>query len=390
MLSKVRGIMKVETSSYEAGTGWVSQRADGPLADVGLVLYFASREVLADEAPIAALAERYPGAALVGCSTGGEIVGREASEGGAVAMAIHLRQSTIEIARRTIESSAESERVGRELGESLAREDLRLVFVLSDGMRVNGSELVRGLRAKLPAKVVVSGGLAGDGARFEKTFVGVGARPEPGLVVAIGFYGESLRIGTGSVGGWEAFGLQRTVTKSEGNVLRELDGEPALDLYKRYLGAEVERLPGSALLFPLALRREGGKGVEVVRTVLTIDEAAKTMTFAGDVPEGSAARLMRASMLDLVDGAERAADAAKAIHGEAEGESLALLVSCIGRRLLMGQRSSDEVEVVADALGEGVAVAGFYSYGELSPHPDTGVCELHNQTMTITTVSEAA
>lgn len=382
--------MKVETSSYEASTGWVSQRADGPLSEVGLVLYFASREVIADEAPIVALAQRYPGAALVGCSTGGEIVGREVSEGGAVAMAVHLREATVEIAQRPIASSSESERVGRELGESLCRDDLRLVFVLSDGMRVNGSELVRGLRDKLPVSVVVSGGLAGDGARFEKTFVGVGSRPESGLVVAIGFYGASLRVGTGSVGGWEAFGLQRTVTKAEGNVLRELDGEPALDLYKRYLGSEVERLPGSALLFPLALRREGGKGVEVVRTVLSIDEANKTMTFAGDIPEGSAARLMRASMLDLVDGAERAADAAKSLQGSPEGESLALLVSCIGRRLLMGQRSSDEVEVVADALGEKVSLAGFYSYGELSPHPETGVCELHNQTMTITTVSEAA
>jgi hypothetical protein len=85
-----------------------------------------------------------------------------------------------------------------------------------------------------------------------------------------------------------------------------------------------------------------------------------------------------------VDGAGRAAESAAAVSGPCLG----LLVSCIGRKLLMGQRIAEEVEIVADVLGAGASLMGFYSYGEISPHGFTGKCELHNQTMTITTISE--
>ena len=381
--------MKIETTTYTPETGWTTGRGTPTPERATLVLYFGAPGSIAAGA-LSKLATTYPDATLVGCTTGGEIAGRETLDDSIVATAIELRSATYEIAQRTVADASDSERVGRELGSALASPGLRMLFVLSDGTRVNGSDLVRGLRGAVTRDVIISGGLAGDGARFAETRVGVGTQPAPGNVVAIGFYGDSLRIGNGSVGGWEAFGPERTITRSVGNVLYELDGLPALDLYKRYLGPEAEGLPGSALLYPLSLRRNGGADVELVRTIVGVSEEERTMTFAGDVPVGGIARLMRGSLARLVDGAEKAAEDANAQHGPTAGPGLALLVSCIGRKLLMGQRASDEIEAVCDTLGEGFHVTGFYSYGELSPHADTGACELHNQTMTITTMSEAA
>jgi hypothetical protein len=182
------------------------------------------------------------------------------------------------------------------------------------------------------------------------------------------------------------------VTRSEGNVLFELDGKPALDLYERYLGDEADGLPGTALLYPLKIWQNDRPDTDLVRTVLAIDREARSMTFAGDIPQGWAAQLMRGNHERLVAGAEQAATLAMAglAAPAGDGDSLALLVSCVGRRLLMGQRTADEVDAVQRRLGPQVRCIGFYSYGELAPRASTGVCELHNQTMTVTVLTEAA
>jgi hypothetical protein len=374
--------VNIQTRHWQDGA-WTS--SDTALAEAELVLYFGALSSLADGARFEELREFYPKARLVGCSTGGEIYSDEASDEGTVAAAVQFeRDSSVRIALRGVEGNGDSESTGLALGAELGDPALRCVFVLSDGTKVNGSALIRGLRSALGDGVVITGGLAGDGARFATTLVGMDAQPAPGNVVAVGFYGEAIQVGHGSVGGWEAFGPQRVITRSRDNVLYELDGEPALALYKKYLGDDAARLPGSALHFPLSIRRSGHGEGELVRTVLSVDESAQSMTFAGDMPEGAAVQLMRGSMARLVAGAGDAAQQAKL---EPE-RSLAILVSCIGRKLLMGQRASDEVEEVARVLGTETAMLGFYSYGEFSPHSATGLCELHNQTMTVTTLSE--
>jgi hypothetical protein len=209
-------------------------------------------------------------------------------------------------------------------------------------------------------------------------------------VAAVGFYGRHIRIGHGSAGGWDVFGPRRKVTRSKGNLLFELDGEPALDLYERYLGEDAKGLPGTALLFPLQIYDPNRPDHVVVRTILAVDRQARSMTFAGDVPQGWMAQLMRGNFERLAAGSAEAARQACAEIRDGNGEGVALLVSCIGRRLLMGQRIADEVEAAGVELDAGMSRLGFYSYGEISPHAVSGVCELHNQTMTVTTLREAA
>jgi hypothetical protein len=375
--------MWIEQRLWTAESGWTVTGTRGGQAS--LVLYFAAPGTLAAETILSDLRAVYGDAPIVGCTTGGEILGAEVIDDSVVVSAMGFAQASVRVAARDLADVSQSQETGAALAKELAAPDLRAIFILSDGTKVNGDSLVAGCMGATASDVVVTGGLAGDGARFQATAVGCNDSMRAGRVAAVGFYGESLSIGHGSFGGWDEFGPPRTITRSSANILYELDGEPALDLYKRYLGEEAQGLPGSALLFPLSIRpADDASGSEVVRTIVGIDEDSKSMIFAGDVPTGHLARLMRGNFDNLVDGAGRAAEVAAAVAGPCLG----ILVSCIGRKLLMGQRIAEEVEIVADVLGKNASLIGFYSYGEISPHGFTGKCELHNQTMTITTISE--
>jgi hypothetical protein len=100
---------------------------------------------------------------------------------------------------------------------------------------------------------------------------------------------------------------------------------------------------------------------------------------------------MRGNFDRLAAGAAMAArQAADGVGPGRTGDQIAILVSCIGRRLLMGQHTADELEAASGESGLQVPQLGFYSYGEISPHRVSGVCELHNQTMTVTTIAEVA
>ena len=379
--------MRSEQRVKRAGEWSVPQPA--PLqGDAQLVLYFGSRDALADRALYDEIKALYPEGHLLGCSTAGEIAGHEVLDDSVVATAIHFESTTLRFSQCDVADAAESEAVGRRLGTELSQPALAHVLVFSDGLRVNGAALARGLNAVLPPGVVATGGLVGDGARFEKTLIGLDAPPDAGRVVAIGLYGDRLKVGFGSVGGWDPFGPARLITRSRDNVLYELDGQPALDLYKKYLGDKADGLPSTGLLFPLSVKLRESEDLEVVRTLLAVSEEDQSMTFAGDVPEGCQTRLMRANFDHIVDGAASAATASHERLSDG-GAQLALLISCIGRKIVLRERIDEEVEAVADILGDDVQFAGFYSYGELCPTAaDEGQCLLHNQTMTITTFAE--
>jgi hypothetical protein len=356
------------------------------LTNAQLVLVFGRRSDLADQAWREETQKRWPDAEIVGCSTAGQIAGTSVFDEGAVATAIHFEHTRIALA--TVETSAaESANAGKQLASELNKPGLAHVLVFSEGLAINGDALVRGLSNGLPSHVTVTGGLSADGEAFRETLVLARGEICRHAVVGVGLYGDSLRVGYGSLGGWDPFGPERLITRSEGNVLYELDGQSALSLYKRYLGEQSAGLPATALLFPLSLRGpEGGQG-GVVRTVLAIDEESGSMTFAGDVPQGFYARLMKANFDRLVDGAMGAARSSQGGLGAPPAE-LAILISCVGRKMVLGQRVEEELDGVRDVLGCGPALAGFYSYGEISPVAPQAGCALHNQTMTITTLGE--
>jgi len=380
--------MRVGQLSWREGVGWRADRADADKAD--LVLYFGTRAALGCGARYRELKAMFPGAHIFGCSTGGQIRNNDVTDDEVVAVALSFARTRLKLACAPAADATVSRAAGEAIGRALDADDLAGVFVLSDGLNVNGSALVAGIAATVRDGVSITGGLAGDGAQFAETLVGGDGAPCKHNVAAVGFYGTAVRIGHGSAGGWDEFGPRRKITRSQGNVLYELDGEPALDLYKRYLGEEADGLPGTALLFPLRIRDpQRPEESDLVRTVLAVDHEARSMTFAGDMPQGWVSQLMRGNFDRLAAGA---ADAARQAAGAMrDGEpGVAILVSCIGRRLLMGQHALDEVTAAGGEFAPQLPRLGFYSYGEISPHNRSGICQLHNQTMTVTAIAEAA
>lgn len=324
---------------------------------------------------------------IVGCSTAGEISGDGVSDDSFSIVAMHFDATEVKTAEAELKSPGASHAAGQAIGKKLNAPNLSSIFVLSPGLNVNGSEFAKGISDAVGKDVVITGGLAGDGTTFASTFTLLNGKVHPDHAVAFGLYGDKVTVKSGSRGGWKPFGPIRRVTKAEANVLYEIDGKPALKLYKEYLGDKAAELPAAGLLYPFALlREEDRQETGLIRTILAIDEEKESLTLAGDMPQGGLVRLMHADTDSLVEGAREAAEEAH-IKGRT-GSSATLLVSCVGRKIIMGSDVDEEVEAVIGAIGENSAFAGFYSYGEICPFSETGFSELHNQTMTITHISE--
>ena len=381
--------MKIQQQHY-LHNSWQQQMVseDFDAGKCQLVLIFGASAVISSPVFFKKIRDSYPYAAILLSSTSGEIMGDSVYDDSAVLTAIQFDKTTVRSTKTNIKLHNNSYDTGKHLMKQLQAADLSNVFIISDGTHINGSELVSGFNENNERRIPVTGGLAGDAARFQQTLVGLNEVPTDGNVVAIGFYGDCLRVGHASFGGWDEFGRERSITRSNKNVLYEIDGRSALDLYKEYLGPYVDELPGSALLFPLSMRVNDADE-NVVRTILSIDEKEKSMTFAGNLPEGSKVRLMKANFDNLIDGSSTAAQNSFESLSEQKPE-LAILISCVGRKLILQERVDEEVQAAKDIFGDQTAITGFYSYGEISPFNPTGSsCELHNQTMTITTFSES-
>lgn len=383
--------MKVVRFSYTDRNSWSSFPDFSSLDSKNtLVLAFCSPMFRDNVEPLNELKSWFPNSVIAGCSTSGEIHGTHIHDLSISVSVLKFENAEIRLEQLKVTSPERSVNAGKKLASQLNSDNLKGLIVLSDGLQVNGSGLALGINSEVnQEKVSISGGLAGDGNFFKSTWVWTGDSPEEGKVVAIGLYGESLEISTSSRGGWDIFGPERTVTKSKGNIVYEIDNKPALDLYKQYLGEKASELPASGLLFPIQIRSGTNSDKKLVRTLLAVSEEDHSMTFAGDLPEGYQAQLMKANFEKVIGAAADAIDEVLSVHEEYNQEEMfSLAVSCVGRRLVLGERAEEELEVLEPLLGENPNVAGFYSYGELGAYENGSPCDLQNQTMTIMTINE--
>ncbi|OEK08150.1 histidine kinase [Flavivirga aquatica] len=364
---------------------WKYVTEDMPLIKP-LVLVLGNRYMLENNMIYEDIKALYPDGHIVFGSTSGDITSNRVDDESITITAIEFERSQFLIkTTNTLNSDLDSYKTGVNLLNQFPEEGLKYVFVLSEGSFVNGSELTRGMNDSVKKNILITGGLCGDAARFEKTIASYNESPKAGEIVAIGFYGESLEISFSIRGGWTPFGPRRIVTKSKANVLYELDNQPALDLYKKYLGDKSNDLPAAALLYPLNVKSTKEKQ-SFVRTILNINEEENTMILAGDIPENSKVQLMMTNIDNIANASEQAAR--QALELRTNKPQLALLVSCIGRKLVLDQRVEEEIEEVVAVVGKDTAICGFYSYGEIAPFYGENNCQLHNQTMTITLISE--
>ena len=372
------------TYLFEDNT-WDKQLDSSLDSENTLLICFGSADTTHIDSAVKDLNNNFPSSVIIGCSTAGEIYQDELYESSLSVAVMKLEKSTIKLETQSLEELSNSFDVGKKLAEKLNDNELKSVFVLSDGLKVNGSQLTKGLNSILSKDIIVSGGLAGDDARFEKTWVLVDGKIVSDYITAVGFYGENINIATGSQGGWSKFGINRMVTKADNNVLHALDNKPALEVYKTYLGDSAKDLPSSGLLYPLMIKEENSDETKV-RTILAINEEEQSITFAGDIPHNSEVMFMKASFSDLINGASTASSLL--ISEATPKNAINIAISCVGRKLVLGQKTEDEIEAVLDNLPDDIKQIGYYSYGEISPLSN-GECDLHNQTMTLTMIWES-
>lgn len=368
---------------------WTSFATDSAFdaTKTGLVFALGSSNSIQEKEIQEYLKKKYKNAAIIFSSTAGEILGENVYDDSVSVTAIQFDKTEIKAVHTQVKNQDCSYHVGKNLMNQLNRKDLAAVFVVSDGTMINGSKLIEGFNEANENKAPISGGLTGDGERFTHTYVGLNKAPEKGVVVAIGFYGSHFKTSYGSHGGLTAFGPEKEITRSTNNFLYELNGKSALELYKEYLGPYVDELPASALLFPVALYTDKDKD-PVVRTILSLNENEQSMIFAGNMPEGSKVRLMKSSVDKLIDASSIAAQSCSPKNAGGNTQ-LAILVSCVGRKLILQERTDEEIQAAKNIFGTNTYLTGFYSYGEISPFSQEAGCTLHNQTMTITTFSES-
>lgn len=365
----------------------------GALSDIQAIkpqlgFIFGSTAVFENSEFMKSLVDQKQTTQWIGCSTAGEVSNKGVTDDTAVITGIHFDKpnAKFKVATCRVTNADDSEQAGMKLAKTLAGPDLTGVIVISPGVNVNGSLLVKGISEGVGNKVVITGGLAGDGGKFQKTYTLSPEGVTSDHVVGIGLYGDAIQLRHGCMGGWDPFGKTRKVTKSKGNVVFELDGQPALNVYKEYLGEHAKDLPASGLMFPFSMLSDEKSESGLIRTILAVDEKAGSLTFAGDVEQGRFVKLMHANTKGLVEGAKGAAENA-VLKGLAEN-AFAMIVSCVGRKLVMGANVDEEIEAISEIFGKGCSLAGFYSYGEISPFLATVGCQLHNQTMTISYVCE--
>ena len=364
--------------------------SSSPLPNANLVLVFGSVKRFSDPKLQGFLKDRYPTAQIIGCTTSGEIDTNGVYDDSLQITAVLWEKTIQRVAHVKMSGMQNSFETAVGIAKQLKADSLRMVLVLSDGLNVNGSELLQGFQSVLGDTPIV-GGMAGDSAAFVKTLQLFNDTVSDNLVIAVGLYGNNLVTASGALGGWKPYGPPRKITRSEKNVVYEMDGKPALPLYRMYIGEHYAKgLPGTGLKFPFAIIEEGKRDVEKVRTLLAIDQANNSLTFAGNVAEGETVRFCQTTHDRLVEGAGGAAhlvtgnlDAAKTNQ-----PGLALCVSCVGRKLVMADLIADEIKAVRQILGPQTSLAGFYSYGEFCPRPNTTDSVLHNQTMTIGYLTE--
>jgi len=373
--------MHIETLQY-INNSW---QCDQTPTSANIVFTFGDRDAFKSKEAYEQLRMLYPKADIVGCTSSGNIQGDSLSDASMVASAVSFDSGYVHISVEDFDTNDDQVLITKKLIDNLPKENLQHIFLLSDGLHMNGSSLALGANKAVDYMIPITGGLAGDGEAFEETWIIANEPAKQNRLVAVGFYGKNMHIKSGCYAGWEEFGILRKITKSTDNIVYEIDNQPALLLYKKYLGEYAKDLPASGLRFPISIKQDK-ESTPIVRSVLGIDEETQSLIFAGDVPEGSLTRLMKTDIDGLIDGAQTAANYAQDMQDKT---ALGLVVSCVGRRLVLNQLTDDEIEGVNEILGDNVKLIGFYSYGELAPFSDQLLsCQLHNQTLTLTVIYE--
>lgn len=352
-----------------------------------VIFIFISLQFKETEESLHNLKNKYNNSIIIGGTTAGEIIGQTVVDGSMVLSALKFEQTSVKLYSKELpKDKAHYYLVGKEFTHQMDQEELKHIFLLSDVQTLHASSLLKGINSMLKSHVSVTGGLAGRESYIGSNFIIDQGELKTNRVIALAMYGEHLQVNYNAQGGWDSFGIESLVTKSKDNHVLEIDGEPALDFYKAMVDpnilTDVKKL---GFKHPIKVRNDEHAN-PVIRALLDIDESEKSLIMAEEIPVGSYVRVMKANVDRLIIGAE---NAAKTISQEPnQKHELAILISCAGRRKVLAELVSEEIEAVVEQFPSNTKSIGFYSYGEISPFYEIPKTSLHNLTMCVTTFSE--
>lgn len=333
-----------------------------------------------------------PGTPVVGCTTDGEISTPGLSTDSVVVLALasdQIKFSTVAVDFL----SQDSFKAGIKVGDQFINTNVKYMQIFSDGLLGNGSKIVEGIQKVLGKSIIIAGGTAGDGSLFTRTYQYHNDKVLTNSIVGVGFEGK-FSFSTGVSSGWTPVGMAKEVTKSTGNVVYELDGQPALDVYKKFLGKHASMLPAVGVEYPLALLGPQGDvgedGYFLCRATMGVDHEKGSITFAGDVPQGVMVKMTMGNDLDVIKAAKEAAQ--RALDQLKKNKNIqpkvVFLYSCMARKIVLGSRTNEEILAVKEVIGKDFPIIGFYTYGEYAPIGKQNMSCLHNEVATITIIGE--
>lgn len=333
------------------------------------------------------LEPHFPEADIVGCSAIGTICGTQVDDDRASLTLMHFEETEVNVVSGQFTPDLNYHEQGEQLAQQLRGLGLKHVLLFASGLHANVSAFLDGLSNSLPRQATISGGIASD-TDYSKPLCWHNETTYEQGFVAIGLYSECLQIGYGSFSGYDRFGSLRTITRAQDNCVYEIDGQPALQLYQRYLGDYAAELPNSAQLLPLYLRHPNDNEKSIVRSISGFDEDSGCLFFNGDMPEGNQVYLMKGNADGLIEGALIAALLAKESFRDLWEPEVTLCIAGSGRPMILGPREEDELEKITDNIGDHGYVVGFYGFGEIAPNRHDPGHSLNNQSISITTMTE--
>jgi hypothetical protein len=330
---------------------------------------------------------------VIGCTTDGEITSSGLSSDTVAVLCLsadQIRFPTVSVPHL----SKGSFEAGVKIGDALYDCRCKYLQIFSDGLSGNATRVIDGIKKVLGDDIKIAGGAAGDGGQFRCTYQYGDDRILTDSIVAVGFAGD-FHYGVGVGGGWTPFGVAKRVTKSIDNIVYELDGQPALQVYEKFLGKYAALLPSVGVEYPLALLGPDGNieenGYVLSRATMGVDREKGAIRFAGDVPEGAFVKMTMGSEQDVIQAAQKAAEDAicqlKKKRPTAMPKAV-FIYSCMARKIVLGSKAGEEFSHVKKGVGADTPTIGFYTYGEYAPVGKTNMSCFHNETITLTVIGE--
>lgn len=327
------------------------------------------------------------GIQIFGSTTSGEFISSEISEGGIAIMLLDINPNYFKIAFQDTGSSSVFE-TAKQFGDDGKKVFLNPAFIIASGwLHTDGEDIIKGIEAGLGGEAPIFGGMAGDDLALREPVVFTYDKSSTTGLVAIIIDQDKIDITGIATCGWKPIGITKTVTRSTGNIVYTIDGQPALDLVIKYLGLNIDNESGENMVvnlgayYPLQLERENAP--PVMRTAMLGNKEDRSLICAGTVPQGSKVRFSLPPDFDAIDTVIDECTSLKT--DEHRGADAVIMFSCISRYLSFGVMTSDEIERVVNVWN--APFIGFFCYGEFGKSK-AGKHEFHNNTCCVVALKE--